>query len=204
MVSFFLPCYCRQLLSLPQILFLLYIAVTVPGGCQIGSHKELKLCSWKTGIAGAYQQWHLLMQPNTTSAELPRKPGKQRDLFLCILWSTARKLQQAVSGTGESSATGLLEVFRQSTSWLLISVPPLSRGENDNSVCCRSISALACYSDVGLYYLVQKSQLIPAVTALLCRQPNYKKLIRRKIKWDLVENKVSQQNCSATAAQIKV
>lgn len=42
------------------------------------------------------------------------------------------------------------------------------------------ISALAFYSDVGLYYLVQKCQLIPAVTALLCRQPNYKNLLEGK------------------------
>lgn len=91
-----------------------------------------------------------------------------------------KKLQKTVLGTGASSVTGLLEVFRQSTSWLLISVPPLSSGEYDNSVCCKSISALACYSHVGLYYLVQKCQLIPAVTALLCRQPNYRNLLEGK------------------------
>lgn len=100
--------------------------------------------------------------------------------------------------------TGLLEVFRQSTSRLLISIPPLSSSANDNSVRCKSISALVCYSDVGLYYLVQKCQLMSAVTALLCRQPNYKNLLERKIKWDLPENKVSQQTCSTAAAQIKV
>lgn len=132
-----------------------------------------------------------------------RKPGKQRYLFLCILWATTRKLQQTVLGTGATSALvcwwslgkalhGFLSLFHPSSS------------ANDNSVRCKSISALVCYSDVGLYYLVQKCQLMSAVTALLCRQPNYKNLLERKIKWDLLENKVSQQICSTAAAQIKV
>lgn len=101
-------------------------------------------------------------------------PGDQvktfkRYVFLCIPVIQSKKIAADCLGTGASSATGLLEVFRQSTSWLLTPIPSLLSGDNDNFLSCKSISALDLYIIVFDGWLLddESLQLMPAVTALL-------------------------------------
>lgn len=116
-VSFFFLCYCRQLLSLPQIffpaLFYMYWCREVPTWQSWGT--GVSFVARKLALHRQEQKWNLFTQSNATNMTTTychsRRPGKQ--VWEVFLWSIATKLQQTILGTGASSCAGLLEVFTQ-------------------------------------------------------------------------------------------